>query len=92
MQPTHETQIFIAGGGPVGLTATVELHRRGFKPRIVDPDLEVSPQSRALAINPRTLDLLEPYRRNGGLAGSWQSHSQGLNTTPHFAMSWVPKS
>ncbi len=60
MQPTHETQIFIAGGGPVGLTAAVELHRRGFKPRIVDPHLEVSPQSRALAINPRTLDLLEP--------------------------------
>lgn len=54
------TSILIAGGGPVGLTAAIELHRRGFAPRIIDPDLAVSPQSRALAINPRTLDLLEP--------------------------------
>lgn len=53
-------RILIAGAGPVGLTAAVELHRRGFTPRIIDPDLAVSPESRALAINPRTLDLLEP--------------------------------
>ena len=56
----QEARIFVAGGGPVGLAAALELHRRGFAPRIIDPDLEVSPQSRALAINPRTLDLLEP--------------------------------
>ncbi len=60
MQPTHKTQHFIAGGGPVGLTAAIELQRRGFSPRIVDPDLQVSLHSRALAINPRTLELLEP--------------------------------
>ncbi|OQW82792.1 MAG: hypothetical protein BVN31_07475 [Proteobacteria bacterium ST_bin15] len=29
----------IAGGGPVGLTAAVELYRRGFQPRVIDPDL-----------------------------------------------------
>jgi 2-polyprenyl-6-methoxyphenol hydroxylase-like FAD-dependent oxidoreductase len=52
--------IFIAGGGPVGFTAAVELARRGFVPRIVDPDASPSPESRALAINHRTLDLLEP--------------------------------
>ena len=60
MQPVHKNQVFIAGGGPVGLVAAIELHRRGFDLRIIDPDLAVSPQSRALAINPRTLDLLEP--------------------------------
>jgi 2-polyprenyl-6-methoxyphenol hydroxylase-like FAD-dependent oxidoreductase len=59
VQPAHRTQIFIAGGGTVGLTAAIELQRRGFSPRIVDPGLEVSPQSRALAINPGTLDLLD---------------------------------
>jgi 2-polyprenyl-6-methoxyphenol hydroxylase-like FAD-dependent oxidoreductase len=60
MQPVHKNQVFVAGGGPVGLTAAIELRRRGFDPRIIDPDLAVSPKSRALAINPRTLDLLEP--------------------------------
>lgn len=54
------TGIFIAGGGPAGLAAAVELHRRGFKARIVDPDPAPSPESRALAVNPRTLALLEP--------------------------------
>jgi 2-polyprenyl-6-methoxyphenol hydroxylase-like FAD-dependent oxidoreductase len=53
-------RIFIAGAGPVGLTAAIELRRRGFEPRIVDPDLSPSPQSRALAVNARTLDLMQP--------------------------------
>jgi 2-polyprenyl-6-methoxyphenol hydroxylase-like FAD-dependent oxidoreductase len=52
--------IFIAGGGPVGLTAAIEFKRRGFNLRIIDPDPIVSPESRALAVNPRTLDLMEP--------------------------------
>jgi 2-polyprenyl-6-methoxyphenol hydroxylase-like FAD-dependent oxidoreductase len=60
MQAAQKTQVFVAGGGPVGLAAAIELQRRGFSPQIIDPDLEVSPQSRALAVNPRTLDLLEP--------------------------------
>jgi 2-polyprenyl-6-methoxyphenol hydroxylase-like FAD-dependent oxidoreductase len=54
------TRLFIAGAGPVGLTAALELARRGYRPAIVDDDGEPSPESRALAINPRTLQLLEP--------------------------------
>jgi 2-polyprenyl-6-methoxyphenol hydroxylase-like FAD-dependent oxidoreductase len=52
--------VFVAGAGPVGLAAAVELARRGVEPRIVDPDAAPSPESRALAVNHRTLDLLEP--------------------------------
>ena len=52
--------ILIAGAGPVGLTAAVELARRGYSPAIVDNDGEPSPESRALAVNARTLDILEP--------------------------------
>jgi 2-polyprenyl-6-methoxyphenol hydroxylase-like FAD-dependent oxidoreductase len=59
-QQIQNKRIFIAGGGPAGLTAAIELKRRGFDPRIVDPDAAVSPESRALAVNSRTLDLLEP--------------------------------
>ncbi len=52
--------ILIVGAGPVGLTAALELARRGYRPRIVDrKDGPTLPEeSRALAINLRTLQLL----------------------------------
>ena len=56
----RQESILIAGGGPVGLTAGVELFRRGFAPDIIDNDGEPTSQSRALVIHARTLDILEP--------------------------------
>ena len=53
-------EILIVGAGPVGLAAAIEIKRRGGTPRIIDSDAAANPNSRALAINPRTLDLLEP--------------------------------
>ncbi|MCA0316443.1 MAG: FAD-dependent monooxygenase [Proteobacteria bacterium] len=53
-------RILIAGAGPVGLAAALELARRGFRPEIIDNDGEPTPESRALAVNPRTLALLAP--------------------------------
>lgn len=53
-------EILIVGAGPVGLTAAIELTRRGLPVRIIDNDTGPSPQSRAIGINPRTLDILEP--------------------------------
>ena len=52
--------ILIAGAGPAGLTAALELARRGFVPRIVDDGHGPVPleESRALGINARTLTLL----------------------------------
>jgi len=54
--------ILIAGAGPVGLTAALELARRGFSPRIVDDGIGPTPlqESRALGVNARTLTLLSP--------------------------------
>jgi len=54
--------ILIVGAGPVGLAAALELARRGYKPRIVDKGEGFTPpdQSRALGVNNRTLQLLEP--------------------------------
>ena len=49
----------IVGAGPVGLAAALFLQREGFKPRIIETKTEPAPQSKALAVNPRTLDLLE---------------------------------
>jgi 2-polyprenyl-6-methoxyphenol hydroxylase-like FAD-dependent oxidoreductase len=54
-------RVLIAGAGPTGLTLALELARRGISCRIVDSD-EPAPihESRALAINKRTLHLLGP--------------------------------
>ncbi len=52
--------ILIAGAGPTGLTAAIELTRRGHSPRIIDRKDAPSPLSRAVGINARSLELLEP--------------------------------
>lgn len=50
----------IVGAGPVGLAAALFLQREGLRPRIVETRTKAAPQSKALAVNPRVLDLLEP--------------------------------
>ena len=57
---THDNPILIAGAGPTGLTAAVELVRRGKKIRIIETRKRRSVYSKALGVNPRTLELLEP--------------------------------
>lgn len=52
-------KILIVGAGPTGLTAAIELHRRGIPVRIIDRKAEPSPLSRAIGINAHSLDLLE---------------------------------
>lgn len=49
----------IVGAGPVGLGAALFLARRGIAARIVDMRAEATTQSKALAVNPRTLEMLE---------------------------------
>lgn len=52
--------VLIVGAGPTGLTAAVELARRGFAPRIVDRNAGPTPLSKAVGIQAHSLDLLEP--------------------------------
>ena len=53
-------RILICGAGTTGLTAALELTRRGFAPRIVDRDQGPTTLSKAVGISPNSLDLLEP--------------------------------
>ena len=49
----------IVGAGPTGLTAAVELARRGIIARVIDRKSDPLPLSRAVGINARSLRLLE---------------------------------
>jgi 2-polyprenyl-6-methoxyphenol hydroxylase-like FAD-dependent oxidoreductase len=52
-------KILIVGAGPTGLTCALELNRRGMDCRVVDRKEKPSPLSRAVGINPRSLEILE---------------------------------
>jgi 2-polyprenyl-6-methoxyphenol hydroxylase-like FAD-dependent oxidoreductase len=56
---TAESEVLIAGAGPVGLTAAIELARRGIRCRIVDPLVEPPLYAKAVGIQPRTLEVFE---------------------------------
>lgn len=57
MAQTFTTDVLVAGAGPVGLTAAVELRRRGISCRIVDRLPARLPFAKAVGIQPRTLEL-----------------------------------
>jgi 2-polyprenyl-6-methoxyphenol hydroxylase-like FAD-dependent oxidoreductase len=54
-----QTQVLIAGGGPIGMTAAIELARRGIACRIVDPLVEPLQYAKAVGVQPRTLEVFE---------------------------------
>lgn len=50
----------VVGAGPVGLGAALLVAQQGSPPCVIDLRDEPSPYSKALAVNPRTLELLAP--------------------------------
>src|SRR5215471_6248650 len=52
--------ILIVGAGPTGLTLAHELLRRGVKPRLIEKAPLASPNTKALGVMARTLELLAP--------------------------------
>lgn len=55
-----QKNVLIVGAGPTGLTAGVELQRRGIHATVIDRRDKASPFSRAVGIVPNSLRLLEP--------------------------------
>ena len=51
--------VLIVGAGPTGLTAALELARRGIAFRLIEKNAQRSPYSKALALHARTLEILE---------------------------------
>lgn len=56
----NQSKPLIVGAGPVGLAAALFLAREGLKVRIIDQASHHEEHSRALAVNPRTLEILKP--------------------------------
>ena len=56
----NSTPVLICGAGPTGMTLALELARFGVDVRLIDRDAGGARFSQALAIQPRTLELLEP--------------------------------
>lgn len=57
MAHTPTTDVLIAGAGPVGLSAAVELRRHGVSCRLVDRLPARLPYAKAVGIQPRTLEI-----------------------------------
>jgi 2-polyprenyl-6-methoxyphenol hydroxylase-like FAD-dependent oxidoreductase len=53
-----EADVLVVGAGPTGLTLAAHLHALGARVRIVDRQLDRVHESRALAVQPRTLEVL----------------------------------
>jgi 2-polyprenyl-6-methoxyphenol hydroxylase-like FAD-dependent oxidoreductase len=56
----RELPVLVVGAGPTGLAAALELARHGEAVRIVDRIATRSENSRAIGVNARTLELMEP--------------------------------
>lgn len=76
-QPKH--QVLVAGAGPVGLYAALFLARHGVKVRIIDEQWRGPTRSCAMALHPRSLELLSELGLGESmLEGARRVHKLGL--------------
>jgi 2-polyprenyl-6-methoxyphenol hydroxylase-like FAD-dependent oxidoreductase len=54
-----DTDVLVVGAGPIGLTAAIELRRRGIECRIIDRLADPAPFTKAVGVQPRTLEIWE---------------------------------
>jgi 2-polyprenyl-6-methoxyphenol hydroxylase-like FAD-dependent oxidoreductase len=72
--------VLVVGAGPTGLTLAAELRAYGVQFRIIDRHLDRVHESRALAIQPRTLEVLARHQLAGPLVAAG---NQGVQVRMH---------
>ena len=55
----RDIEVLVAGAGPVGLVAGLALTRRNIRVQLIDEQYRTSARSYALALHPRSLELME---------------------------------
>ncbi|HEY9450719.1 MAG TPA: FAD-dependent monooxygenase, partial [Gemmatimonadaceae bacterium] len=80
MERNDEVDVLIVGAGPTGLTLAARLQSSGVRFRIVDRLLDRAHESRALAVQARSLEILESL---GGLGERLVARGR---TTTRFAI------
>ena len=68
-------EILIIGAGPSGLSMAIFLSELGYSPKIIDKKKSISKRSKALGVNPRTLELFEPL----GITEKFLSNGRRMN-------------
>ncbi|MFE6719179.1 FAD-dependent monooxygenase [Streptomyces albidoflavus] len=72
----YDVDVLVAGAGPVGLTAAVQLARSGVSVRLVDAAAAPATTSRALGSHARSLEIYDQL----GIAGEIAPHGTRINT------------
>ncbi|MFI2369287.1 FAD-dependent monooxygenase [Streptomyces sp. NPDC018833] len=61
MSAVPSLDVLVVGAGPTGLALAAQLQRYGARFRVIDRHLDRARESRALAVQPRTLEVLAPF-------------------------------
>ena len=79
--PVSDTEVLIVGAGPTGLMAAVALSRRGVPVVIVDRKAGPTRESRALAVQARTMEIYEQLGlAEQVLAGAYSAELMQIGT------------
>src|SRR4029077_13401531 len=73
--PTTDTDVLVVGAGPTGLMAGLVLTRRGVPVVVVDQKAGPTRESRALAVQARTMEI---YAQLGLPGNVWSGASPAL--------------
>ncbi|MCQ1954035.1 FAD-dependent monooxygenase [Arthrobacter sp. zg-Y238] len=68
--PNYDVDVLIVGAGPTGLALAAQLAAFGASFRIIDRRQSPGTESRAIAIQPRTLEALRPFGVSGELVAA----------------------
>ena len=78
---TDNYEVVVAGGGPVGMWLAAELSRAGVSVVVLEKRAERPPQSKALTVYPRTVEMLAMR----GLADRFLAEGSPVPSS-HFAI------